>query len=107
MDDGNFFESRRRHVVQVKDRRVVGTIFWNKVTGLAFVVDQKQVMVKITEEEASRIYKIETTMGRPKLFDEPVRRVMVTLPERIIKKLYPFSISVGIVQAIDKAEESK
>lgn len=84
-----FFESRRRHAVMVRGRRVVGTVVWNRATGSAFVADAKFGLLKIDEDEARRVWNLEYTGGRPRIFDEPVQRVLVTLPRRLLELSCP------------------
>jgi hypothetical protein len=103
-----FFESRQRHAVYVKGRRLVGTVLWNEATGSAFVACKPRGVFKITEDEARRVRNLESateTGGRPRLFSEPVEHVLVTMPKRLVEKLRKNddSVSLQVSRMVDEA----
>ncbi len=85
----DFFESRRRHVVTVNGRRVIGAVLWGKTSGTAYVADKEAGLLRLDKAEADRVWQSEVTGGRPRLFDEPVQRVLVTLPKRLLELSCP------------------
>lgn len=89
-EKGTFFESKRRHAVTLRSgKTVVGTVFWNRLTGSAWVASAREGLLRIPGAEAKRVRQQDEAFGRPRLFNEPTKAVLLTLPQRLLALVHP------------------
>jgi hypothetical protein len=96
-----FIRSDRSCVVSVDGKRYVGKVYLNRATGLAFIVDKKYGLKQLVEAKAESALG-KRPLGRPRLFRETAKAILVMMPDRVVRGLPEKNRSMAIVRLIEE-----